>query len=148
VANRNGQRLHDQSGLFTESLAKTNWTWNLLSRSAVFQQEKEHDQIHDHRLNPPVKQVIHVQGCTGARGENRTRNEPPDALSERAKSAVSDESSGFYRPVSRSVSRPKRAKISTVERGYRTAVLDPKLSLGSRLRVLDGLARLSRPSYS
>jgi hypothetical protein len=60
---------------------------------------------------------------------------------------VIDKSSEFYRPVagpiSGSVSKRKRAKISTVEKGYRTAINDPKLSLSLRLGALANLARFN-----
>jgi hypothetical protein len=63
--------------------------------------------------------------------------------------AVMDESEEFYRPfpgpISGSVSRSKRAKISVVEQGYRRAVLDPKLTVSLRIKALDELARFNPP---
>jgi len=59
------------------------------------------------------------------------------------KLTVKDKSSEFYRRVSRPVSRPKQTKISIVEKGYRAAVVDPKLSLSLRLKALANLARFN-----
>lgn len=48
----------------------------------------------------------------------------------------------FSRPDSRPVSRPKRSRISVIERGYRMAVLDPKLAVALRIEAAANLVRL------
>jgi hypothetical protein len=63
--------------------------------------------------------------------------------------AVMDKSEEFYRPpsgpISGSVSRSKRAKISVVEQGYRRSVTDPKLTVRLRIEALGQLARFNPP---
>jgi hypothetical protein len=63
--------------------------------------------------------------------------------------AVMDKSEEFYRPpsgpISGSVSRPKRAKISVVEQGFRRSVMDPKLTVRLRIEALGQLACFNPP---
>jgi hypothetical protein len=79
-------------------------------------------------------------------GANRALSQ---VLVGRTKMAVMDKIDEFYRPqsgpISGSVSRPKRAKISVIEQGYRRVVTDPKLSVSLRIKALDQLARFNPP---